>query len=185
MQQRVESLNQGVPATTHVFEQLYDQYQPAVNRYLLGMSSDVVLAEELTQEVFVRAAASLLLFRGDCTVSTWLFRIARNTYLSWVDRQRDAEINTEEFHALPDHGANGNPEMQLLQREQRATIRRAMAMLPERQRTILLLRDLQGLSYAEIAVVLEMSLAAVKVNVHRARLSFRAIYDKLEGAAHE
>lgn len=165
----------------NTFEQLYDAYKPAITRYLLGMAGDVVLAEELTQEVFVRAAASLLLFRGDSAVSTWLFRIARNTYLSWAERQRDAEIDTEEFHALPDNGLRGDPEAQLLQAEQRATIRRAMIMLPERQRTILLLRDLQELSYAEIAAVLEMSLPAVKVNLHRARLSFRRIYDKLEG----
>lgn len=169
------------PAAAGAFEQLYDTYKPAVTRYLIGMCSDVTLAEELTQEVFVRAAASLLLFRGDSTVSTWLFRIARNTYLSWAERQRDAEIDTEEFHALPDQRLDGNPEAYLLQTEQRAVIRRAMGMLPERQRTMLLLRDLQGLSYAEIAVVLDMSLAAVKVNLHRARLRFREIYDMLEG----
>jgi RNA polymerase sigma-70 factor (ECF subfamily) len=168
-------------STVSTFEQLYDTYKPSMTQYLLGLCGDAVLAEELTQEVFVRAAANLLLFRGDSTVSTWLFRIARNTYLSWLDRQRDAEIDTEEFHALPDKGHNGNPEAQLLQSEQRAVIRRAMTMLPERQRTMLLLRDVQELSYAEIADVLDMSLAAVKVNLHRARLSFRQIYDKLEG----
>jgi RNA polymerase sigma-70 factor (ECF subfamily) len=167
------------------FEELYRTYQPAIRRYLIGMCGDILLAEELAQEVFVRAAASLLLFRGDCSVSTWLFRIARNTYLSWLERQRDAEIDTEEFQALPDKRRDGNPEDQLLQAEQRATIRRAMGMLPERHRTLLLLRDLQELSYAEIAVVLEMSLAAVKVNLHRARLSFREIYDKLEGTDDE
>lgn len=167
-------------AMSGTFDQLYAEYHPAVTRYLQGMCGDSVLAEELAQETFVRAAANLLLFRGEATISTWLFRIARNTYLSWVSRQRDAEIDTEEFLSIPDRGHDGNPEAQLLRNEQRATIRRAMGMLPERQRTMLLLRDLQGLSYAEIAVVLDMSLAAVKVNLHRARLSFRSIYDKLE-----
>lgn len=169
------------PAAVGAFEQLYDTFKPAVSRYLLGMCGDAGLAEELTQEVFVRAAASLLLFRGDSAVSTWLFRIARNTYLSWAERQRDAAIDTDTFNALPDPGHAGDPEAQLLQAEQRATIRRAMGMLPERQRTMLLLRDLQELSYAEIAAILDISLAAVKVNIHRARLSFREVYDKLEG----
>jgi RNA polymerase sigma-70 factor (ECF subfamily) len=149
------------------------------------MCGETTLAEELTQEVFVRAATKLLLFRGDCAFSTWLFRIARNTYLSWVERQRDAEINTEEFQALPDHCLDSDPEAYLLRAEQRTTIQQTLAMLPERQRTILLLRDLQGLAYAEIAGVLDMSLAAVKVNLHRARLHFREIYIKLEGAEHE
>ena len=173
------------PTTAGAFEQLYDAYRPAVARYLLGMCGEVALAEELTQEVFVRAAANLLLFRGESTVSTWLFRIARNTYLSWAERQRDAEINTSQFLAIPDQRATNDPEVQALQTEQRATIRRAMGMLPERQRTILLLRDLQELSYAEIAVVLEMSLAAVKVNLHRARLRFREVYAMMEGTDDE
>lgn len=163
------------------FEQLYADYQPAMLRYLLGMCGEVVLAEELTQETFVRAATNLLFFRGESAVSTWLFRIARNTYLSWADRQRDAQIDTSQFLALPDQRSDGNPEVQVLLHEQRATIRRAIGMLPERQRTILLLRDLQELSYAEIALVLDISLAAVKVNLHRARLRFREIYAMIEG----
>lgn len=167
------------------FDQLYAQYKPAVTRYLGGMCGDPTLAEELAQETFVRAATKLMLFRGDSAFSTWLFRIARNTYLSWVERQRDAKIDTEEFHALPDRRADGNPEAQILFAEQRTAIQRALAMLPERQRTILLLRDLEGFAYNEIAVVLDMSLAAVKVNLHRARLRFREVYTSLEGDDYE
>jgi RNA polymerase sigma-70 factor, ECF subfamily len=181
MQMRSELAIAPPGAATGAFEQMYAEFQPAVTRYLLGMCGDPVLAEELTQEVFVRAAANLLMFRGDSSIRTWLLRIARNTYLSWADRQRDAEIDTTQFNALPDRRSDGNPEAQLLQREQRAVIRRAMGMLPERQRTMLLLRDLHDFSYAEIALVLDMSLAAVKVNIHRARLRFRDIYDQLEG----
>lgn len=173
------------PRAAGAFEQMYDAFKPAVTRYLLGMCGDVSLAEELTQEVFVRAAANLLLFRGESAVNTWLFRIARNTYLSWAGKQRDAEIDTEEFHAIPDRRADGDPEARLLRAEQRTAIRRALAMLPERQRTMLLLRDGQELSYAEIAVVLEISLSAVKVNIHRARTQFREIYNKLEGTIDE
>lgn len=179
---------QGVRDEAHsagAFEQLYATYQPAVLRYLLGMCGEVALAEELTQETFVRAATNLLFFRGESAISTWLFRIARNTYLSWADRQHDAQINTSQFLALPDQRNDGNPELQVLLHEQRATIRRAIGMLPERQRTILLLRELQELSYAEVALVLDMSLAAVKVNLHRARLRFREIYAMLEGQGHD
>jgi RNA polymerase sigma-70 factor (ECF subfamily) len=145
------------------------------------MCGDPLLADELAQETMVRAATKLLLFRGDSAFSTWLFRIARNTYLSWAERQRDVKIDTEELHALPDQRADGDPEAYVLNIEQRVTIRRALTMLPERQRTILLLRDLEGFSYAEIALVLEMSLAAVKVNLHRARLRFRDVYIMIEG----
>jgi len=58
-------------------------------------------------------------------------------------------------------------------------------MLPERRRTIVLLRDMQGLSYAEIGLVLGMSIAAVKVNLHRARLAFRTVYEQIEGHPNE
>jgi RNA polymerase sigma-70 factor (ECF subfamily) len=167
------------------FDQLYEQHKPAVTRYLQGMCGDAALADELAQETFVRAATKLLLFRGDSAFSTWVFRIARNTYLGWVERQRDAKIDTEEFCALPDRRADNDPEAQLLFAEQRTSIQRIMAMLPERQRTILLLRDLEGLAYAEIAVVLDISLAAVKVNLHRARLRFRELYTTLEGEWYE
>jgi RNA polymerase sigma-70 factor (ECF subfamily) len=185
MQIRSELAIASPAAATGAFEQMYADYQPAVARYLLGMCGDPVLAEELTQEVFVKVAANLLLFRGESSIRTWLLRIARNTYLSWADRQRDAEINTEQFHALPDRRMHGDPEAHLLAHEQRATIRRALGMLPERQRTMVLLRDLHDFSYAEIALVLDMSLAAVKVNLHRARLRFRDIYDQLEGYGDE
>jgi RNA polymerase sigma-70 factor (ECF subfamily) len=168
-------------AGTGSFEQLYEQHKPAVTRYLLGMCGDPLLADELAQETFVRAATKLLLFRGDAAFTTWLFRIARNTYLGWVERQRDAKIDTDTFNALPDQRADGDPEAQILCAEQRTAIQRVIAILPERQRTILLLRDLEGLSYAEIAAVLDMSLAAVKVNLHRARVRFREIYTRVEG----
>lgn len=181
MQQPSSQTLTGALPAMGAFEQMYAEYHPGINRYLLGMCGDSALAEELTQEVFVRAAANLLLFRGESSLRTWLLRIARNTYLSWAERRRDAEIDTTEFNALPDRRSEGNPEAQALQREQRATIRRAMTMLPERQRTMLLLRDLHDFSYAEIALVLDMSLAAVKVNLHRARLRFREIYGQLEG----
>ena len=164
------------------FEQMYRDYKPSLTRYLLGMCGDPGLAEELAQEAFVRAATNLLVFRGESSLSTWLFRIARNTYLSWADRQRDAQVSTSQFLSLPDQRSDSNPEAQVILTEQRVTIRRALGMLPERQRTILLLRDLQSLSYAEIALVLDMSLAAVKVNLHRARLRFREVFAMIEGS---
>src|SRR3712207_1613380 len=128
-------------------EQLYEEYKPAVTRYLQGMCGDATLADELAQETFVRAATKLLLFRGDSSFSTWLFRIARNTYLGWVERQRDAQIDTEEFQALPDQSADGNPEAQLLSAEQRTAIQRTLAMLPERQRSEEHTSELQSRQY--------------------------------------
>ncbi len=161
-------------------DDLYRRYQGPVQRYLQRLCGSADLAEELSQETFANACANLLRFRGDCSVATWLFRIARNTYLNSLRRPSPTRIDTDELLAIPDGDAYGDPARSFAAREQRDTIGLALAQLPERQRSLLLLRDLEGLSYAEIADILGLSLAAVKVNLFRARHAFRAAYSALE-----
>jgi RNA polymerase sigma-70 factor (ECF subfamily) len=159
---------------------LYRRYQGPVQRYLQQLCGSADQAEELSQETFANACAGLLSFRGDCSVATWLFRIARNAYLNSLRRPAPARIDTDELLAIPDAGAYGDPARSYAAREQRDIIGLALAQLPERQRSLLLLRDAEGLSYAEIADILGLSLAAVKVNLFRARHAFRAAYGALE-----
>lgn len=161
-------------------EQLYRRYRGPVLHYLQGLCGSPEVAEELTQETFIRACAGILTFRGEASVATWLFRIARNVYLNSVRRPPSTRIDTEDLLALPDHGQYGDPVRRLDASEQRGRIALAMAQLSEKQRSILILRDVEQLSYAEIADVLEISLAAVKVNLFRARNTFRAAYQALE-----
>jgi RNA polymerase sigma-70 factor (ECF subfamily) len=160
---------------------LYRRYRGPVQSYLYRLCGSADLAEELTQETFVRACTGLLHFRGDSSVATWLFRIARNTYLNSLRRPTPDRIATDELHAIPDGAADTDPERQYAAHEVRSLISMALAQLPEKQRSILLLRDEEGLSYAEIAAVLELSLAAVKVNLFRARNAFRSAYHALGG----
>jgi RNA polymerase sigma-70 factor (ECF subfamily) len=166
---------------THVqnrlsLEDLYRRYRGPVQQYLYRLSGSADLSEELAQETFIKACTGLLSFRGDCSVATWLFRIARNAYLDSLRRPNPARIDTDELLAIPDSGSYGNPSQQFAASEERDLIALALAQLPEKQRTILLLRDAEELAYAEIADVLEMSMAAVKVNLFRARKAFRAAY---------
>jgi RNA polymerase sigma-70 factor (ECF subfamily) len=170
-------------ASARRLETLYREHHAAVLRYLVRMSGSRELAEELAQETFIRAAAGLFAFRGDCSVATWLFRIARNCYLNTRRRPNPARIDTDELLAIPD-GGSGDPARHYAASERRDLIGLALAQLHERQRSLLLLRDAEGLSYAEIADVLEMSLAAVKVNLFRARNAFRAAYAEFD-ADHE
>jgi RNA polymerase sigma-70 factor (ECF subfamily) len=144
------------------------------------LSGSADQAEELTQEAFVRAYTALLTFRGDCSVATWLFRIARNTYLNSLRHPSPPRIDTEEFLSIPDQASTSDPVRQYATVEQRGLIALALAQLPEQQRSVLLLRDAEGLAYIEIADVLGMSLAAVKVNLFRARNAFRAAYAAFE-----
>jgi RNA polymerase sigma-70 factor (ECF subfamily) len=158
---------------------IYRRYRGPVQNYLYQLCGSADLAEELAQETFLRACASLIGFRGESTVATWLFRIARNAYLNSLRRPAPTRIDTDELLAIPDLNGAGDPAGQYAAQEQRSLIGIALGQLPERQRSILLLRDSEGLSYAEIADVLEISLAAVKVNLFRARNAFRKAYAEL------
>jgi RNA polymerase sigma-70 factor (ECF subfamily) len=164
-------------------EDLYQHYRGPVQQYLYRLCGSADLSEELAQETFIKACAGLLSFRGDCSVATWLFRIARNAYLDSLRRPSPARIDTDELLAIPDHGSYGNPAQRYAASEERDLIALALAQLPEKQRTILLLRDAEELAYVEIADVLGMSLAAVKINLFRARKAFRAAYAAFD--AHE
>jgi RNA polymerase sigma-70 factor (ECF subfamily) len=151
-----------------------------MRRYLYRLCGSTDQAEELTQEAFIRAYTGLLTFRGKCSVATWLFRIARNTYLNSLRRPSPTRIDTDELLAIPDQGSANDPVRQYAAVEQRGLIALALAQLPEQQRSVLLLRDAEGLAYVEIADVLGISLAAVKVNLFRARNAFRAAYAAFE-----
>ncbi len=163
-------------------EALYRQYREPLLRYLQRLCGSPELAEELVQDTFVKAYVGLVAFRGDCSVATWLFRIARNLYLNSLRRPSAVRVDTDVLTAIPDGRNAGDPVRQAAANEQRDRIGLALAQLPERYRSVLLLRDAEGLSYIEIADVLGMSLAAVKVSLFRARNAFRSAFRELEGA---
>lgn len=167
-------------ATGWTLDAAYRAYRAPIERYLTCMCGSSDLAEELAQETFLRAVVGWLAFRGECSVASWLFRIARNTYLSYLRRPRAVRIDTDEFLAIPDGGAAHDPVQRHDSGERLGVIQLALAQLPEKQRSILLLRDDEGLAYAEIAEVQGISLAAVKVNLFRARNAFRVAYAAFE-----
>src|SRR5688500_1836865 len=78
-------------------DDLYRHYRGPVQQYLYRLSGSQDLAEELTQETFIRACAALLTFRGDCSVASWLFRIARNAYLNSQRRRTSTRLPTDEL----------------------------------------------------------------------------------------
>lgn len=178
-------LNAGTLRETPSLEELYRQYRDPLHGYLYRLCGSIDQAEELTQETFVRAYTGLLTFRGDCSVATWLFRIARNTYLNSLRRPSPTHIDTDELLAIPDLAGASDPVRRYAAVEQRGLIALALAQLPEQQRSVLLLRDAEGLAYVEIADVLGISLSAVKVNLFRARNAFRAAYEAFEAGESE
>jgi len=164
------------------FETLYDLYYQPIQRYLHRLCGSGEQAEELAQETFLKAYTGLLTFRGNSSVATWLYRIARNSYLNSLRRPDAAKIDTDRLLAIPDTTSFGDPVQRYAAGEQRNLIESALARLPEQHRSVLLLRDVEELAYIEIADVLGISVPAVRMKLFRARNTFRAAYQQLDDA---
>jgi RNA polymerase sigma-70 factor (ECF subfamily) len=163
---------------------LYEQCGARIYSYLRRLTQDAALAEELTQDTFLRALEHLQTFRGEGSVSNWLYRIATNlfrdylrthkgkTLLSW-DEGEGAAMEAALLAQVPDPAP---PLPQVLQ-QQAVTqcVRDCVVALPAPYRAALLLYAIEGKSVEETAVILGCSKDAVKVRLHRARLLFKAL----------
>lgn len=161
-------------------EDIYLEYVAPIRAYLYRMSGDRDLAQDLVQEVFYRATRSLLMGKRIDYVSSWLYRIARNLYLDHVSRIKP-KYEVVYYDELDHYGSYGVEEISrgLERRDMQMKIQQTLKLLPETQKTVLLLRDYQELSYAEIAGVMDITVSAVKSLLFRARLNFRTHYLKL------
>lgn len=160
------------------FKDLYDRFVNRINGYLLRMSGEPHLAEELTQETFYRAFTNLRSFTGD-NVGAWLFRIAHNLYIDEY-RHRTRLVGAEPLDGMPLGHSLDLPETYLESVETQKKVQRVLQMLPENYRSILLLRDHLGLSYEDIAQTIGKSETTVKVTLFRARNRFRELYTAQE-----
>lgn len=163
------------PGGERPFAELVRRHQGKVRGLLLRLTSDRNLADDLAQEVFLRAYRGLCGFEGRARFSTWLYRIAYNVYLNHRARVR-------ELAALPDNFESGAPAPESSMCAARADLRRdldaAIATLPERYRAVVMLYYLEDVSYPEIAEILELPLGTVKTHLHRAK---RMLRDQLDG----
>lgn len=144
-------------------ENLYKLYAGDVRRFALYLCGDVVMADEITSDTFVRAWMAADRIRQP-TVKSYLFTIARNAY---IDLLRRAARHTQLDENMPDTRISAQTQM-----EQSAEVRAVLAalqQLPELERTVLLMRALDGMPYEEIAETLGISVGAARVKVHRAR----------------
>jgi RNA polymerase sigma-70 factor (ECF subfamily) len=152
---------------------LFEQYSPSVFSYLLRLSGDRALAQDLTSETFYKAILSIDGFRGDASVKTWLLRIARNLYLRRAQReQRNTSLETMQEEGASFVTPQPGPEAEVIRKEGAQAIQEALLALSENDRTILLLSSQENMAYREIAKVLDISVSAVKVRIHRARQRF-------------
>ena len=145
-------------------ENLYRRYARDVRRFALYLCGDAVMADEITSDTFVRAWMAAGRIRQP-TVKSYLFTIARNAY---TDLLRRAARHSQLDKNMPDTRISAQTQM-----EQTAEVRAVLAalqQLPEMDRTVLLMRALDGMPYEEIAETLGITVVTAKVKVHRARL---------------
>jgi len=168
------------------FKELYAAWQPKIHRYLVRLVGESE-AEDLTQETFIKVSRGLKGFRGEANLSTWIYRIATNAA---VDRSRNASfrrtlvdaapleaLEPAELEGVTRDGWSGeqppSPEQLTVRKAMNECIQDYVANLPEDCRAALVLSEMEGFKNREIAAILGVSLATIKIRLHRARAQLR------------
>jgi len=173
-QQLVERAQRG---DKRAFELLVSKYQRKLGRLLSRFVRDAAEVEDVTQEAFIKAYRALPSFRGESAFYTWLYRIGINTaknYLVALGRRAPTTtgFDNEEAEGFEDAEQlrdASTPESELEGKEIAATVNRAMDALPPDLRTAITLREIEGLSYEEIASVMNCPVGTVRSRIFRAR----------------
>jgi RNA polymerase sigma-70 factor (ECF subfamily) len=168
------------------FQKIYETYQPKILRYMARLVGEDE-AEDLTQEVFIKAGSALPGFRGESSLSTWLYRIATHraydrlrspSFQRMAPKRQVSDFIGEEVEEVRNNMVctgekQPQVEQQLVQKEMSECILSYVARLPESYRTVLLLSDMEEFSNKEIAEILGVTLDTVKIRLHRARARLR------------
>ena len=159
---------------------LFERYHGQLFNFLLRLTGNRHLSEDLVQEVFVRLLKYRHTYRGESRFATWMFRIARNARIDYFRRSPQADVSIEdevrEFVSLAPA-----PGEQMEQEEEMQIMLDALARLPEDRREVLLLRGFQGLRFEEIAKALNCSVNTVKGRAFRGIRDLRVSMDQLKG----
>ena len=158
------------------FDLLVLKYQHKIVNLVMRYVRDPELALDITQEAFIKAYRALPRFRGDSAFYTWMYRIAVNTAKNHLAAQRrrpmDVELDLQDPKQYDLHAKlkeTDTPEGVTLSNELKETVERAIAALPEDLRTAIILRELEGMSYEEIAQTMECPVGTVRSRIFRAR----------------
>ena len=165
------------------FEQLANLYQKKIYALSFNLTRNVMDSEDVTQEVLLTLFKKIHTFQGRSAFSSWVYRITLNAaYMKLRRRKKEQSISIEEL--LPSFNGSGfqqekiqdwseNTESLLFDNEGRKTIQKAINLLPDKERVVFLLRDVEGLSTENVSKILDLTVPAVKSRLHRARLFLR------------
>jgi RNA polymerase sigma-70 factor, ECF subfamily len=153
------------------FGDLYREHAGRVFALCVRMSGDRIHAQELMQDVFVRAWERLASFRGDASFGSWLHRLAVNVVLTGArtDRRREARVTLAEDLAAVESGGGSSAWRQVADPGTAIDIERAIAALPPGARSAFVLHDVEGFSHAEIAELTGLAEGTIRAQLHRAR----------------
>lgn len=172
-----------VAGETGLFELLMRRYNQRLFRVVRGETEDDCEAEDVLQDAWVRAYEHLAGYRGEASFSTWVARIALHEAWARMRRgRRFVALDPEPAATIPSTDGRG-PENDAATGELRTALERAVASLRPHERTVFLLREVEGLSTAEAAEVLELTQGAVKVRLHRAKSRLRGDLERRLGTA--
>ncbi len=164
-----------------VFEEIFQRYQSMVFNLTCRILGDREEALDVTQEVFFAIFQKLNRFRGEASLKTWIYRIAINRASNrcrWWNRLRrrgtvslDEHLSKDDNRTLAEslESAGNTPEASLMLEEKRREIESTLRRLPVQQRVVVIMRDVEGLSYEEISELLQVSLGTVKSRIARGR----------------
>jgi RNA polymerase sigma-70 factor, ECF subfamily len=173
-QQLVERAQRG---EKQAFELLVSKYQRKLARLLSRFIRDATEVEDVTQEAFIKAYRALPTFRGDSAFYTWLYRIGINTaknYLVAMGRRAPTttDFDSEDAESFEDGDQLrdlNTPENQMMSRQVAETVNQTLEQLPEELRTAITLREIEGLSYEDIASIMNCPIGTVRSRIFRAR----------------
>jgi len=165
------------------FENIFNTYEKPLYNFVLRMIKDIQTAEDLTQDIFLKIYHNLKNYRGDASISTWVYKIATNAYLDYV---RSSGYKKNSLSDYIDEAENGKWDHRMYEKvlsiderviksEMNTCIQRFLNDLPEDYRAVIVLHDLQDLKNREIADILNCTLETVKIRLHRARKKFRTV----------
>jgi RNA polymerase sigma-70 factor, ECF subfamily len=166
------------------FEVLFRKHQSYAFNVAFGLVGNAEDAADITQEAFLRVHRKMDRFRGDCTFTTWLYRVVVNLAITELRRRHRSRTLLMEDIAPPEawraeEEAEDAPLIHLEIGEEREAVQRVLRHLPPDYRAVLVLRHFQQLAYEEICAVLGLTMSQVKTRLHRARRMFKERYQAM------
>ncbi|MDI3533885.1 MAG: polymerase sigma-70 factor, subfamily [Thermosediminibacterales bacterium] len=181
-QQLIKKCQEG---NLQAFSKLVKLYEKKVFNIAYRMLGDYEEAGDVSQEVFLRIYKSIESFKGNSSLATWIYRVTTNMCIDQLRRKKGKQIYSLDEPIETDYGklypeapdASDTPEEQVLKKDVQKLIKKSLEKLPEEQRIVIVLRDIQGFSYNDIAEITGCSLGTVKSRINRGRKALKDIIE--------